>query len=509
VSEQFAIPRVTRREVVGAVDPLALFKQVLGSRDGDALLFESLDATTRAPVRSMVLADVALRATCRGRQVTLESLSACGQAAMTLAREHLVKEAFDVTGAGDRITVTAPAPPHDAAEHVRLTATSPLDVLRALLSPLRRGADDPGHTLGPMVAGVFAYDLLDAFEALPPANEDPLGYPDYQCWLPTCFAVIDHRAETTTWWHIAYTEGVAAQAEATIGAMAAMAAACSPVDMTERIAPPALRDPVRVDLDDEGFAALVKRLKMHINKGDVFQVVPSRTFSAPCSDPLAAYARLRRLNPSPYMFYVKGPKHTVFGASPETCVRVDGATRQVDICPIAGTAKRGRDASGNIDRDLDGRLEAALRLSEKELAEHMMLIDLARNDVARVSVPGSRHVSKLLTVDRYAHVMHLVSHVSGTLRPDLDALHAYAAGMNMGTLVGAPKIRAATLLREHEATRRGPYGGGVGYITAAGAMDTAIVIRSATVTEGQAHVRAGAGVVYLSLIHISEPTRPY
>jgi anthranilate synthase component 1 len=199
------------------------------------------------------------------------------------------------------------------------------------------------------------------------------------------------------------------------------------------------------------------------------------------------------------MFLVRGPGHTVFGASPETCVKVTGSPREVEIRPIAGTARRGRRADGSRDLDLDGRLEAELRLDEKELAEHMMLIDLARNDVARVSKPGTRYVPRLLTVDRYSHVMHLVSYVAGELQDDLDALHAYAAGMNMGTLVGAPKLKAAEILRGVEATRRGPYGGAVGYLTHGGDFDSAIIIRSATVRDGVAYVRAGAGVVYDSV----------
>jgi anthranilate synthase component 1 len=195
------------------------------------------------------------------------------------------------------------------------------------------------------------------------------------------------------------------------------------------------------------------------------------------------------------MFFVRSPGAVLLGASPETAVRVSGTPRTVSLRPIAGTAPRGRTADGQVDRELDARLQAALLTDAKELAEHMMLVDLARNDVARVSRPGTRRVSQLLTVDRYQHVMHLVSEVEGELAPGLDALHAYAASLNMGTLVGAPKIRAAELLREHEPTKRGPYGGAVGYLTHGGELDTAIVIRSAFVHDGIAHVRAGAGVV--------------
>jgi anthranilate synthase component 1 len=211
---------------------------------------------------------------------------------------------------------------------------------------------------------------------------------------------------------------------------------------------------------------------------------------------MAAYRRLRALNPSPYMFYVNATKGVLFGASPETAVKVDGSPRRVHVKPIAGTRPRGLRRDGSVDEDLDGRLEAELRLDQKEVAEHMMLVDLARNDVARVSEPGTRRVDRLLEVERYSHVMHLVSHVSGILKGDLDALHAYVATMNMGTLVGAPKVKAAELLRHFEATRRGPYGGAVGYLTADGRMDTAIVIRAAAVQDGTAYIRAGAGVVH-------------
>jgi anthranilate synthase component I len=250
-----------------------------------------------------------------------------------------------------------------------------------------------------------------------------------------------------------------------------------------------------VDQDDAAYAAGVAGLQEHIRAGDVYQVVPSRTFTLPCPDPLGAYRRLRAGNPSPYLFYLRGPERVLLGASPETCLRVDGPARRVSVLPIAGTAARGRGPDGRIDADTDTRHEVALRLDVKEAAEHLMLVDLARNDVARVSEPGTRTVTRLLAVERYAHVMHLVSEVTGELRAGIDALEAYAATLNMGTLVGAPKVRAAALLRETEPSRRGVYGGAVGYLRDDGTLETAIVIRSAVVRDGVAHVRAGAGVV--------------
>jgi anthranilate synthase component 1 len=246
------------------------------------------------------------------------------------------------------------------------------------------------------------------------------------------------------------------------------------------------------DLDDGAYCAVVRRLKEEIAAGEVYQIVPSRTFQAPCSDPLAGYAALRRLEPHSYRFFVQGEDFTLFGASPETSVRVfrEGSWATVEVRPIAGTRPRG------ATPDEDDRLESELRLDGKELAEHMMLVDLARNDVARISIPGTRRVARLMTVERYARVMHLVSSVTGRLAIGFDALDALSACLNVGTLTGAPKIRAMQLLREVERSRRGPYGGAIGWINGAGMMDTAVVIRSAFVRDGTAFVRAGAGVVH-------------
>lgn len=258
----------------------------------------------------------------------------------------------------------------------------------------------------------------------------------------------------------------------------------------------ALPSQLNVDKSDKTYCADVEKLKGNIRKGDIFQVVPSRCFSLPCPQPLVAYRELKRTNPSPYMFYMNDQDFTLFGASPESAVKFEHKSRQVEMYPIAGTRRRGLNADGSINLDLDGRLELELRQDTKETAEHMMLVDLARNDIARISEPGSRYVKDLLKVDRYSHVMHLVSRVVGTLRHDLDALHAYQACMNMGTLTGAPKIRASELIREVEQKRRGSYGGAVGYLNSDGDMDTCIVIRSAFVKNGIAYVQAGAGVVF-------------
>lgn len=470
-------------------DPIALYERLAGGPD--TLLLESLDARTKEAERTFLIPRAALRAECRGRVVSVAALTPVGRQALpTLAR--WLAERAEVSRQDDVLSATYPPPPTHVSEEERLAAPSPFDALRALATRWTLRGPTAVPTL--LVAGVFAYDMLGVIETLPDEQHDPLKFPDFQFWLPEQLVILDHKKRSTTVVGLALggedPQTSYGHAMTAVGELAAAveesAAALEP--------PPAAPEvSSTTDLTDETFAGVVADLKERIVAGDVFQIVPSRTFSAPCAEPLAAYRRLRVLNPSPYMFFVRARQHTLFGASPETCVKVTGST--VEIRPIAGTARRGRTAEGELDLDLDGRLEAELRLSEKEVAEHMMLIDLARNDVARVSKPGSRYVPHLLTVDRYSHVMHLVSYVEGELKPGLDALHAYAASMNMGTLVGAPKLEAARILRERETTRRGPYGGAVGYLTCAGDLDTAIVIRSALVKEGTAYVRAGAGVV--------------
>ncbi|STV36372.1 bifunctional glutamine amidotransferase/anthranilate phosphoribosyltransferase [Klebsiella pneumoniae] len=250
-----------------------------------------------------------------------------------------------------------------------------------------------------------------------------------------------------------------------------------------------------VDQSDEEYGAVVRKMQRAIRAGEIFQVVPSRRFSLPCPSPLAAYDVLKKSNPSPYMFFMQDNDFTLFGASPESSLKYDAVSRQIEIYPIAGTRPRGRRADGSLDRDLDSRIELEMRTDHKELSEHLMLVDLARNDLARICTPGSRYVADLTKVDRYSFVMHLVSRVVGELRQDLDVLHAYRACMNMGTLSGAPKVRAMQLIAAAEGKRRGSYGGAVGYFTAHGDLDTCIVIRSAYVQEGIATVQAGAGIV--------------
>ncbi|QDG54245.1 anthranilate synthase component 1 [Persicimonas caeni] len=491
------------RRVPKAPDPLELFARLTDAGErADAALLESADGAEGRHLRSMLVTKCAVRATCRAREVMFEALSANGESALEHVAERLGEfgEVRDEAGALRFVPETAT---RGGSEAHRLRAPSSLDALRAMAFGWEL-VSSPGP-LSMVCPGVFAYELIDEFEALPEPRGDATEYPDFVFWLPEETVVIDHTTGATRAIRHVY---AGSQARASYhDAMNALEGLCAAVEAApaaakaERVKGARLDEEpqVEVDIDEATFGGAVEELKGHIAAGDIFQAVPSRTFRAACSDPLASYRRLRAENPSPYMFYVRREEDVLFGASPETSVKVSqcgrGEPKEVEIRPIAGTRPRGFDAQGRIDADLDARMEAELRLDTKELAEHMMLVDLARNDVARVSRPGTREVSRLLGVDRYSHVMHLVSHVRGELADGLDALHAYAGSMNMGTLVGAPKLRAAELIRRFEVDRRGPYGGAVGYLTPDGEMDTAIVIRSALVRDGVAHVRAGAGVV--------------
>lgn len=491
------------RELTGSVDPLALYAALSdGGRAPGTFLLESAETGAGAGERSLLGVSTALRIVCTGRTVEIVAVSANGRSLLPWIARRLEWVAPEATLTADRFRVSFPPPPEgpcDEASRGRLG--SPLDALRTVVF----GPELLAHPADAcyLAAGVFSYDLIELFEPLPPGHPEALPTPHFEFRVPDRLIIIDHVRNRTLLVANAFggPDGGANyhDAVAAIGDLLRAVDAVREKPSARPGDPSAPAGPVpsaRVDLSDAQYADLVRRLKQHIVAGDVFQIVASRSFTLPCPDPLAAYGRLRAANPSPYLFYLAGETSTLFGASPETAVKVHGTPPRVTIRPIAGTAARGRGPDGQLDADLDARREAALRLDEKETAEHMMLVDLARNDIARVSRPGTRQVRRLLTVDRYAHVMHLVSEVEGLLADGSDALHAYAAAMNMGTLVGAPKIRAAQLLREVERTRRGAYGGAVGYLTSDGAMDTAIVIRAAVVRQGIATVRAGAGIVF-------------
>ncbi|WP_028117628.1 anthranilate synthase component 1 [Ferrimonas senticii] len=485
-------------------EPALLYQQLCshsGKLRPHTLLLESAEIDSKAGLKSLLLIDAALSVRCDGRRIILNALTANGENLLPYLAEQLT-ELGQVEIKHPQLTVELAAIPNGLDEDSRLQAPSPLSVLRTLQQQIR---SDNALSESLLLAGVFAFDLVASVEPLPDVADSANNCPDYLFYLAETTLVLDHQQRSGrligTVFGGEHSHAVSNDKRLRLGELAGqLQRPLEPQSVTEpATAAATINHNIKISQTDAEFAAKVEQLQEHIRAGDIFQVVPARRFSLPCPQPLAAYQRLRELNPSPYMFFMQADDFSLFGASPESALKYDHHSNQVEIYPIAGTRVRGKHADGTVDHDLDGRIELGLRQDQKELSEHLMLVDLARNDVARISEPGSRKVAELLKVDRYSHVMHLVSRVTGQLRHDLDALHAYQACMNMGTLTGAPKVRAAQLLRQAEGERRGSYGGAVGYLNGRGDMDTCIVIRSALVNNGIAHVQAGAGVVHDSV----------
>ena len=476
--------------------------EAAGVRPVDCVLLESADITTKASRTTVAVLEASARLTCWGGTVTAEALStvdgegpgADGLAALARLEERLSEHLADRSPG--RLTLALPTSADNDAtieERERLTALSTIEPLRVLAQA------EVDHPHLPLEAGAFAFDYLSTFESLPEVAQGANTCPDYLFYDARIILVVDHPTQEAT---LVGASVDAAELERRLDALAA--AINTAADAAEHSpAPPEVAADSAVlhavpTTSDADFEAVVETMRGYIADGDVYQVVPSRGFTIDCPDALAAYHVLRHANPSPYMFYLAAPDFELFGASPESALLYSVRSGQVAIRPIAGTRPRGLHPDGSVDHERDTRLELELRTDAKEVAEHVMLVDLARNDVARVSRPGTRSVQDLLRVDRYSRVMHLVSEVSGELAEDLDALDAFRASMTMGTLTGAPKLRAAELIRQAEGVRRGSYGGSVGYIRGDGELDTCIVIRSGFVVDGTALVQAGAGVVAAS-----------
>ncbi|MDY6049654.1 MAG: anthranilate synthase component 1 [Corynebacterium sp.] len=455
--------------------PAEAFSQ--GSGGMDTLLLESADIHEKTGIQSLAILRSALRLTCLGEEVTVTPLTPFGETVAAGLAERLAEYRVDAfTFRFPRATATD--------ERERLIEPSSIAVIRAALEVSGGPDGASGAAPFPFIGGGFAFDYLATFEDLPPVEPGSDTFPDYYFLLAEVLLTVDHVNQTAALHGFEWaTLGEYADALAEVGG-----------DVSRETAGPTGSglDEVTASLSDDEFRAAVMDLQQHIYNGDIYQVVPSRTFTLPCPDAFAAYRELRELNPSPYMFYLHGTadgEFELFGASPESNLKFDPQNRHIELYPIAGTRPRGETTA------LDTRNELELRTDAKEIAEHTMLVDLARNDLARVAAPGTRQVDRLMQVDRYSAVMHLVSQVSADLAEGLDGLDAFRACMTMGTLTGAPKLKAAELIRSVEKRRRGSYGGAVGYVTAAGELDTCIVIRSAFAQRGLAHVAAGAGVV--------------
>ncbi len=392
-----------------------------------------------------------------------------------------------VTARGQELTVREGTSRHQRQGSV-------VDLLREQLRKYRP-ANLPG--LPPFTAGCvgyFAYDMVRQFERLPERTKDDVGLPDCVFTFYDRLLAFDHLRHQV---HIIAAADVSAESprkayDRALADIAALEAKLTHGVRGQHIhwSESGRKKPIKVHNSSthDRFLQSVRRAKEYIAAGDVFQVVLSQRLDfKPPAEPFQIYRALRTVNPSPYMFYLKLDDMQVVGASPEMLVRVSG--RRLEYRPIAGTRKRGADAAD------DERLIEQLRTDEKERAEHVMLVDLGRNDLGRVSEYGSVKVRDLMYVEKYSHVMHLVSALEGTLRDGLDAVDALAACFPAGTLSGAPKVRAMEIIEELEPVRRGVYGGSVLYADYAGNLDSCIAIRTMVVHKDRAYVQAGAGIV--------------
>ncbi|NMP28723.1 anthranilate synthase component 1 [Rahnella sp. SAP-1] len=468
-------------------DPTAIFHQLCGARPA-TLLLESAEINTKESLKSLLIIDSALRITAMGRVVTIAALTANGASLLPLLDASLPADVINVVRPNGR-ELTFPLIDSMQDEDARLRSRSVFDALRNVLQLVESPADEREAMF---LGGLFAYDLVAGFEDLPQLSAQQ-RCPDFCFYLAETLLVLDHQQRSSRLQASLFTPSQQEKQRLQARLEQLQHQLQQPLHAIPQQSVSDMQ--LSCNQSDEVFGAVVEKMKEAIRAGEIFQVVPSRRFSLPCPAPLAAYETLKNNNPSPYMFFMQDNDFTLFGASPESALKYQASNRQIEIYPIAGTRPRGRRADGSLDADLDSRIELEMRTDHKELAEHLMLVDLARNDLARICEPGSRYVADLTKVDRYSFVMHLVSRVVGTLRADLDVLHAYQAVMNMGTLTGAPKVRAMQLIAASEGTRRGSYGGAVGYFTAHGDLDTCIVIRSAYVEDGIATVQAGGGVV--------------
>ncbi len=369
---------------------------------------------------------------------------------------------------------------------------TPLEALRALLGETRLAVP---LGLPPMIGGLvgyLGYDMVRQMERLASKNVEVLGVPEAVMLRPTLFAVFDTvRDELTLAAPVWPQAGVAAADARAVGEArlaAARAALARPMGVAApAVVLPALPEP-RSNMSRAQFEAMVVRMQEYIAAGDAFQVVPSQRFSVPFAlPPFSLYRSLRRINPAPFLFFLDFGDFAVVGASPEVLVRLrDGV---VTIRPLAGTRPRG------ATPEEDAALEADLLSDPKERAEHLMLVDLGRNDVGRVAKIGTVRVTQSFAIERFSHVMHISSTVEGQVRPGVDAIDALVAGFPAGTLTGAPKIRAMQIIEELEPVRRGIYAGCIGYFAPDGTMDTCIGLRTAVVKDRVMHVQAGGGVV--------------
>jgi anthranilate synthase component I len=491
-----------------ALDPVEFFAKITEyGKKKNSILLESADIIAKYGERSLGSADPCLMVKGKNEDFEIKALNRLGRKFIRMLKGDF--KFCDKVKYGKGQIVGKLKPKRClVSEEDRLKLTNHMDIIRKIAFKFK-------PTTKPFVPycglfGSISYDFIDQFEDLPKNEKDIVKDPDYVLYFLDNLFLIDHKEKKTYF---------VANALITDKNKEKIYKEClSKIQNYKKAIDEKINNrkknsyksklKLEIDTGKEEFMDMVNKIKNHIRAGDVYQAVISRTTTSNVTkEPLDIYKKLRKLNPSPYMFYINDKDGILLGSSPEMSLRVEGDEDKIaEIRPIAGTKPRGF-VDKKIDIDLDSRYETELKIDEKEVSEHTMLVDLARNDIAKISKPGTRYVDEPFFVEKYSHVQHLVSNVKGILKKDLDALHAYTATMNMGTLTGAPKVEAMKLIRKYEKTKRGFYGGAVGYITPYGDLDSTITIRSIRIknirtksgihsVDKKAYVRSGAGIVY-------------
>lgn len=461
-------------------------------------LLETAEAGTHEHRKSVTMLSAALQIRALGQKVTLKALNHNGhQILSSIKTSETITNRFELRDeGGDILHLICPEADEVNNEQDRLFQVTTMSALQLIRDLLKVGQVSDDETS--LMIGAFSYELVEQFEDLPEVEKFQEDY---------CFYVADQIIIQNQNGQSAkiVVKGFGENADNTVrlgmdleGTYNTLkeASVSDVLNFTQQH----VNTELSLSLSDNDYYGFVDAAKKRIKQGDIFQVVLSRRFGISCPNPFQAYGELRRSNPSPYMYFVNFGDKQLFGASPESALKIN-KQREVFLYPIAGTRKRAIDQNtGQINHEQDARVEFELIEDAKENAEHMMLVDLARNDLAKIVLSGTREITQLKKVIKYSHVQHMVSEIKGVLKPEIDSLIAYRACANMGTLTGAPKIKAMEIIRQQEKLARGFYGGAICLMNANDEFDSAIIIRSAVVSDGQAVISAGAGIV-----HDSEP----
>ncbi|VFP81892.1 anthranilate synthase component 1 [Buchnera aphidicola] len=460
----------------------------------NTLLLESSENKNNEKRDSKIIIDSALRIIAINNKVILYALSENGKFLLTLL-DNIIPNTITVFKKEYERVIYFLKESLYIEEDKRLMLSSVFDCFRWLIQAVQI---DSGSLSTLFFGGLFSYDLIYSFEDIVQKNKQSVC-PDFCFYLAESMIDINHQKKTAVVQTHLFSSSTT-ERKRLYTRMQNLYAILQKKNNFLSI-PLASKKKLNVtsNMSDVEYGQIINNMRFFIKKGEIFQVVPSRQFYSPCTHPLSVYRILKDTNPSPYMFFMQDTQFTLLGASPESYLKYNADSRIIALHPIAGTRPRGLYKNGEIDLDLDNRIELSLRTDQKELSEHLMLVDLARNDLAKVCLTRSRYVSQLMQVEKYSHVMHLVSRVTGILQPQFDIFHAYQSCMNMGTLTGTPKLRAMQLIAQYESVRRGVYGGSIGYFTGKGSFDACIIIRSAFIKNNIASIQSGAGIVYDSI----------